>query len=86
MNLFTQTDTHQFIQKVKQFEKLISDEKLSMEDIIKKKQYIQICSLKLDDSNHKYEDIAKILNINKDDVEIWAIEAISAGIIDAKID
>lgn len=57
-----------------------------MSDVIRKKQYVQICSLKLDNSNHKYEDLASILNIKKDDVEQWAIEAIAAGIIDAKID
>jgi hypothetical protein len=42
--------------------------------------------LKLENSNHKYSDLADILNIQKDDVEQWAIEAIAAGIIDAKID
>jgi translation initiation factor 3 subunit M len=42
--------------------------------------------LKLENSNHKYNDLANILNIQKDDVEQWAIEAIAAGIIDAKID
>lgn len=67
-----------------------------MDDIIKKKQYLQICSLKLEESNHKYQDLANILNvspyvvltlqISKDDVEVWAIEAIASGIIDAKID
>jgi translation initiation factor 3 subunit M len=40
----------------------------------------------LENSNHKYDDLANILNIKKDDVEQWAIEAIAAGIIDAKID
>ena len=64
----------------------MDNEKLGMEDVIKKKQYVQICSLKLENSNHKYSDLAKILNINKDDVESWAIEAIAGGIIDAKID
>ena len=57
-----------------------------MEDVIKKKQYVQICSLNLENSNHRYEDLAQILNIKKDDVEQWSIEAIAAGIIDAKID
>ena len=64
----------------------MDNEKLGMEDVIKKKQYVQICSLKLEKSNHKYSDLARILNINKDDVESWAIEAIAGGIIDAKID
>ena len=34
-----------------------------MEDIIKKKQYVQICNLSLEQSNHKYEELAKILNV-----------------------
>jgi hypothetical protein len=64
----------------------MTEEKLEMEDVIKKKQYVQICSLKLENSNHKYGDLANILNIKKDEVEQWAIEAIAGGIIDAKID
>ena len=86
MSLFTSTDSKQFQAKVSGFKNLMDHEKLSMEDVIKKKQYVQICALKLENSNHKYSDLADILNIQKDDVEQWAIEAIAAGIIDAKID
>lgn len=86
MSLFTSTDSKQFETKVKNFQKLMSEEKLEMEDVIRKKQYVQICSLKLENSNHKYDELAAILNISKDDVEQWAIEAIAADIIDAKID
>jgi hypothetical protein len=86
MSLFTSTDSKEFEGKVKGFAKLMAEEKLDMEDVIRKKQYIQICSLKLENSNHAYSDLATILNITKDDVEAWAIEAIAAGIIDAKID
>ena len=86
MSLFTSTDSKQFETKVKSFQKLMTEEKLEMEDVIRKKQYVQICSLKLENSNHKYEELAAILNISKDDVEQWAIEAIAGDIIDAKID
>lgn len=86
MNLFTTTDSKQFQAKVKTFSKLMEEEKLDVEDVIRKKQYVQICALKLENSNHKYDDLAATLNIAKDDVEQWAIEAIAAGIIDAKID
>ena len=64
----------------------MDQEKLAVEEVIRKKQYVQICSLNLDNSNHKYQDLAQILNISKEDVEQWSIEAIAAGIIDAKID
>ena len=86
MSLFTQTDSREFEAGVKNFQRLMTEEKLDMADVIRKKQYVQICSLKLENSNHRYEDLARILNIQKDDVEQWAIEAIAAGIIDAKID
>lgn len=69
MSLFTSTDSKQFESKVKSFQKLMSDEKLEMEDVIRKKQYVQICALNLENSNHKYEDLANTLNIKKDDVE-----------------
>lgn len=86
MSLFTSTDSKQFETKVKTFQKLMTEEKLNVEDVIHKKQYVQICSLKLEKTNYGYDDLAATLNISKDEVEAWAIEAIAAGIIDAKID
>ena len=47
MSLFTSTDSKQFEQKVKEHVKLMKDEKLDLEDVIKKKQYVQICSIRL---------------------------------------
>ena len=41
----------------------MKDEKLDLEDVLKKKQYVQICSIKLQNSNHKYEELAAILNV-----------------------
>jgi len=58
MSLFTSTDSKQFETKVKIFKNLMEEEKLAMEDVIKKKQYVQICSLNLEKSNHRYEDLA----------------------------
>jgi hypothetical protein len=71
---------------VQTFQKLITDENLTLEEVIKKKQYIQVCALNLDNSNHTYSSLAQVLNIQEEDVEAWAIEAIASGIIDAKID
>ena len=65
MSLFTNADIKQFTEKVKQYQKLISEENLSMDDIIKKKQYVQVCSLSLEQSNHKYEELAKALNVSR---------------------
>ena len=63
MSLFTSTDSKEFEEKVKTYSKLINDEKLTLEEVIKKKQYIQICALNLDNSNHKYADLANTLNV-----------------------
>lgn len=64
----------------------MKDEGLTQEEVILKKSYVQICSLSTEKNNFKYEDLAQLLNIDKDQVEMWAIEAITKKIIDAKID
>jgi len=65
----------------------MAEEKLETKNVILKKSYLQICQLSTETmTNFKYEDLANLLNIDKDDVEEWAIEAIQAKIIDAKID
>lgn len=61
-------------------------EGLSEEDVLLKKSYVQICSLNTDKTNFSYEELSKLLNIKQDEVELWAIEAITNKIIDAKID
>lgn len=37
-------------------------------------------------TNFAYSDLAKLLNIDEDEIENWAIDAIQNKIIDAKID
>jgi len=57
-----------------------------------KKQFIQICSLDQENTDSltgklmKFVELASLLNIDEDDVEEWAIEAINNDIIDARID
>ena len=48
MSLFTSTSCKEFAEKVRAYKSLVEKEGLSMEEIIKKKQYVEICSLKLD--------------------------------------
>ena len=78
----------------------MTKEGLENSEVILKKSYLQICQVSTEAStNFKYEKLADLLNvsiiravilmflqIDQDDVEEWAIEAIQAGIIDAKID
>lgn len=58
---------------------------MQVDEVIKKKQYIQLCTT-LEHPSLKYSDLAQVLNVPYDEVEVWAIEAIASGIIDAKID
>jgi hypothetical protein len=63
MSLFTSTDTKEFETRVATYAELMKAEHLTMDEVIKKKQYIQICSLKLENTNHKYSDLASMLNV-----------------------
>jgi hypothetical protein len=40
MSLFTSTSVKEFEEKVKQYQTLIDEEKLDINDLIKKKQYV----------------------------------------------
>jgi hypothetical protein len=63
MNLFTLTNVKEFEQQVLQFKNLMDEERLSLDEVIKKKQYIQICSLHVENSNYKYHDLAQLLHV-----------------------
>lgn len=48
-----------------------------MEEAINKKSYLQICTLSTETStNFKYSELSKLLNIDENGIEEWAIEAI----------
>jgi len=87
LGLFTTSGAKDFQESLVQYKDLMAKEGLEKQDVILKKSYLQICSLStVEATNFKYDSLADLLNIEKDDVEEWAIEAIQAGIIDAKID
>merc|ERR1740139_2146216 len=59
----------------------MTKEKLEKKDVVLKKSYLQVCMLSTEtNTNFNYEELAELLNIEKDDVEQWAIEAIHAKI------
>ena len=64
----------------------MEQERLSEQDVLKKKTYVQICSINTDKTNFSYDELSKLLDIDPSEVEMWAIEAITNKIIDAKID
>jgi hypothetical protein len=86
LNLFTQSDAKNFLSSLSQYDKLMNQEGLNKDDMVLKKSYVLICSLNVDKTNFSYSELAALLNIKTEDVEEWAIEAISKQIIDAKID
>lgn len=86
MSIFTNRDAKHFKEGLNGFEKLIKEEKLTKEELILKKTYVEICSLSTEKTNFKFSDLAIRLNLEENEVEEWAIEAISKKIIDAKID
>jgi len=87
LHQFTSTGAKEFEGNLSNFEDLMTKEKLEKKDVVLKKSYLQICMLSTEtNTNFEYENLAELLNIEKDDVEQWAIEAIQAKIIDAKID
>jgi len=86
LSLFTQTDAKDFKSAMSTYAKLMKDEGLTTEEVILKKSYVQICSLSTEKTNFKYAELATLLNVSTEDIEEWAIEAISKRIIDAKID
>lgn len=87
LDLFIEADAKNFESKLSNFTDLMASENLDKQSVILKKSYLQICSLSTESiTNFKYDDLAQLLNLDKDDVEEWAIEAIQAKVIDAKID
>jgi hypothetical protein len=64
----------------------MESEGLKESDVLLKKTYVQICTLNTDKTNFSFDELSKLLNIDASEVEMWAIEAITSKIIDAKID
>jgi hypothetical protein len=58
ITLFNTTDAKEFGLKVGQYKDLICSERLTIEEVLKKKQYVQICSLQNENASYKYSDLA----------------------------
>ena len=59
---------------------------LSPEECLKKIRLLSLTTLAAENNELPYSQIAKTLNVDLDQVESWVISAISAELIDAKID
>lgn len=59
---------------------------LNHEDCIRKMRYLSICSLALENNEIPYSTLAEAMNINREEIEDWVINAIISNIIDARLD
>jgi len=76
-NLFITSDARDFKGQVQGYSKILEAEHISLEEAINKKSYLQICTLSTETStNFKYSELSKLLNIDENGIEEWAIEAI----------
>lgn len=76
VNLYIEKDILQFKSEVSKMNKLLEEKGITMEEAILKKQYIQICSIEdvPDQEREKsFADIAKLLDIDQDEIEEWII-------------
>ncbi len=86
VDLFVQSSIKDFCGKLDTVSNLKEQGvEISRDEALLKKQYILICSIDKKKA-HTYEELAQILNIKPDDVEEWTFEAISNGLLDAKVD
>ena len=100
LNLFTEATCAEFKNQLSNYRDLMTTEGLTEQELIVKKSYVQICTLNTQVTNFSYTELAQLLNVSHlssfltqfffqidvDEIEMWAIEAIQNNIIDAKID
>lgn len=86
LNMFTQSTAQEFKTKLNEYRDLMSTEGLTEQELVLKKSYVQICTLNTQVTNFSYQELGQLLNIDIDEIELWAIDAIQNKIIDAKID
>jgi len=87
LNLFNDVSASEFEPQIAKFTSLMEREGLTRQELIRKKSYVQICTISTQSkTNYKYTELSQLLNIDEAEIEEWAVEAIQNKIIDAKID
>lgn len=86
LNMFTTASAQDFKTKLSEYRDLMTKEGLTEQELVIKKSYVQICSLNTQVTNFSYQELSQLLNIDVEEIELWAIDAIQNKIIDAKID
>lgn len=90
MKVFLEKEIDQFKTEIQEMASVLKENQISNEEAVLKKQYIQICSLpdvaENEEKTLSFNKLAELLGIDINDIEEWIVEAMSNGIIDAKID
>jgi len=86
LKIFCEGNLNSFEEFVKTNSSTLGDLGLSFEDFKKKMRLLSLSALSNGQTALKYSQIADCLQIGSEEVEYWVISAISANIIDAKID
>eukprot|EP00968_Pinguiococcus_pyrenoidosus_P006413 scaffold434_cov186-Pinguiococcus_pyrenoidosus.AAC.74 len=59
---------------------------LDVENLMKAARLLAICALANEKDVLTYGDVAKVLKVEEDEVELWIVNAISAGLLEARLD
>ncbi|KAI8822033.1 uncharacterized protein EV422DRAFT_525436 [Fimicolochytrium jonesii] len=87
LKIFSEGDLKQYQEFVKKNPKIVSELDLNEEDNLTKMRLLTLASLSATHvhSSVSYTTISTALSIPEDDVEIWVINTIRAGLVDAKM-
>jgi translation initiation factor 3 subunit M len=81
----TADELAQFYSSSPNNKKLIDESGLNYAEMLHTQQLLSICNFAATKSTASYKEIADYLKISEDEVEIWIVEAISSGLVEANM-
>ena len=87
LELTIQADMSKYSAELKKHKKLCEEHKIDELHMMEKKQYRTLCKLDLSAKDtFSFKEFASLLSLQADGMDEWVINAVTNGIIDAKID
>lgn len=86
LKVFTSGNVEQFIQFQKKNRSFLEAQGISQDEALTNIRLLSICSLASEHEEIPYAEIAKILQIEANEVENWVVKATAAKLMDAKMD
>lgn len=86
LHIFTYKDLKDYTEWEKKNAAYLKDSNIDAQVCKNKIMYLSFCSLAMKDNVISYDELSKIVGINRDEIEDWIIDAIVNNIIDARID